>query len=260
MISLESIRGFFPEELRSGQFSKHILKEYVEYLALEWISRSRWAPKLVFIGGTSLRLINGIDRFSEALDFDCKGLSPDEFVLFTDALVAYLKNNGLDAVAKDKESGRLAAMRRSILFPGLLREMGLSAFKEERFMMKIEAQDQGREYAKENADIRRCGFFFPIRVPGEATLCAMKISALLARGKGRDFYDTMFLLQRTEPDYTFFNKSYPKIVNIKSLKAALKAKAKSVDLELKRRDVEHLLFRQESAELVKRFPSFVDSL
>ena len=130
MISLESIRGFFPEELRSGQFSKHILKEYVECLALEWISRSQWAPKLAFIGGTSLRLIKGIDRFSEDLDFDCKELSPDEFVRFTDALVAYLKNNGLDAVTKDKESGRLAAMRRSILFPGLLREMGLSAFKD----------------------------------------------------------------------------------------------------------------------------------
>ena len=35
---------------------------------------------------------------------------------------------------------------------------------------------------------------------------------------------------------------------------------KSVDLELKRRDVEHLLFHRERAELVTRFPAFVDSL
>ena len=35
MIALESIKGFFPEELRAGQFAKHILKEYVECLALE---------------------------------------------------------------------------------------------------------------------------------------------------------------------------------------------------------------------------------
>ena len=40
MISFESIKGFFPEELRAGQFAKHILKEYVECLALEWIARS----------------------------------------------------------------------------------------------------------------------------------------------------------------------------------------------------------------------------
>jgi hypothetical protein len=31
----------------------------------------------------------------------------------------------------------------------------------------------------------------------------MKISALLSRGKGRDFYDTMFLLGLTEPDYGY---------------------------------------------------------
>jgi len=260
MISLESIRGFYPEELRAGQFSKHILKEYVECLALEWIARSQWAPKLSFIGGTNLRLVLGIDRFSEDLDFDCKGLSQDEFMRFTDALVAYLRLNGLNAIVKEKESERLTAMRRSILFPGLLHDGGLSAFKEERFMMKIEAQDQGREYARVFANVRCCGFFFPVNVPGEATLCAMKISALLARGKGRDFYDTVFLLQRTEPDYSFFLPSHPDITDLQSLKKALSEKVRSVNLELKRRDVEHLLFRHERSDIVTRFQSFIDSI
>ena len=249
MISLESIKGFFPEELRAGQFAKHILKEYVECLALEW-----------FIGGTNLRLTKDIDRFSEDLDFDCKELTPDDFMRFTDALIAYLTNNGLSATAKEKESDRLTAMRRSILFPGLLHELGLSAFKEERFLMKIEAQDQGRDYKKVSVDVRRCGFFFPVNVPNEATLCAMKLSALLTRAKGRDFYDAIFLLQRTEPDYSFFTLSHPEITDLASLKAALKAKSESVDLELKRRDVAHLLFHHERADLVPRFPAFVDSL
>ena len=260
MISLESIRGFFPEELRTGQFAKHILKEYVECLALEWIARSPWAAKLTFIGGTNLRLTEDIDRCSEGLEFDCKGLTPDDFIRFTDALIAYLVRNGLNVVAKEKESSRLTAMRRSILFPGLLHELGLSAFKDERFMMKIEAQDQGREYKRVSADIRRCGFFFPVTVPNEATLCAMKLSALLTRGKGRDFYDAIFLLQRTEPDYLFLSAVHPEVTDLKPLKAALKAKAQSVNLELKRRDVEHLLFHRERAELVTRFPAFVETL
>ena len=179
---------------------------------------------------------------------------------FTDALIAYLTNNGLHAAAKEKESDRLTAMRRSILFPGLLHELGLSAFKEERFLMKIEAQDQGRDYKKVSVDVRRCGFFFPVNVPNEATLCAMKLSALLTRAKGRDFYDAIFLLQRTEPDYSFFTLSHPEITDLASLKAALKAKSESVNLELKRRDVAHLLFHHERADLVPRFPAFVDSL
>ena len=110
MISLESIKGFFPEELRAGQFAKHILKEYVECLALEWIARSPWAAKLTFIGGTNLRLTKDIDRFSEDLDFDCKGLGLDDFISFTDALLAYLVRNGLNAEAKEKESSRLTAL------------------------------------------------------------------------------------------------------------------------------------------------------
>ena len=100
MISFESIKGFFPEELRAGQFAKHILKEYVECLALEWIARSPWAAKLTFIGGTNLRLTKDIDRFSEDLDFDCKELTPDDFMRFTDALIAYLTNNGLNATPR----------------------------------------------------------------------------------------------------------------------------------------------------------------
>ena len=67
-------------------------------------------------------------------------------------------------------------------------------------------------------------------------------------------------VQKSEPDYSFLAAVHPEVTDLKSLKAALTAKAKSVDLELKRRDVEHLLFHRERAELVTRFPAFVDSL
>ena len=75
MIDMEYIRGFYPPYIaQNAGMQKHMLKEYVELLALEWIAGSPYAAKLVFIGGTNLRLIQGIDRFSEDLDFDCKGL------------------------------------------------------------------------------------------------------------------------------------------------------------------------------------------
>ena len=260
MIDLESIKSFFPAELRGPQFMKHLLKEYVECLALEWISRSRWAGGLTFIGGTNLRLVKNIDRFSEDLDFDCRSLSAEDFRDFTDALVSYLVNNGLPAVAKKSESSNLTAFRRSITFPGLLKELGLSAFSEEKFLMKVEAQDQGKPYARETVAVRRCGLFFPVPVPPEDVLCAMKLSALLTRAKGRDFYDAIFLLQRTMPDYAFLSASHPEIHDKVSLKAALLSKAASVDLEMKRRDVEHLLFRHERADMVLSFPAFVESM
>ena len=88
----------------------------------------------------------------------------------------------------------------------------------------------------------------------------MKLSALLTRAKGRDFYDAMFLLQRTKPDFGFLSVSHPGIHDIDSLKAALLEKASSVNLELKRRDVEHLLFRHEKADMILSFPRFVEML
>ena len=71
MIDLQSILAYYPPQLATNAaFHKHILKEYIELLALEHLSQSPYAPKLVFIGGTNLRLVLGLDRFSEDLDFD----------------------------------------------------------------------------------------------------------------------------------------------------------------------------------------------
>ncbi len=260
MIPLESIAAFFPEPLRHPQFRKHLLKEWVECLALEWIARSPWASRLTFIGETSLRLLHGIDRFSEDLDFDCKNLSPDDFARFTDSLVRHLVRNGLPAVVKLHESPRLSAYRRSILFPGLLHSIGLSSFPNERFMMKIEAQDQLVPYPRETAPLSHCGFFFPVPVPPLSVLCAMKLSALLSRAKGRDFYDAIFLLQRTPPDYAFLAAKHPGIDSKPALLSALTSLLASTNLTLKRRDVEHLLFRRESASRVTDFPLFLQTL
>lgn len=55
MIDLTYIRGFYPPQIaNNANFQKHLLKEYIECLAMEWISQSAWSDKLAFIGGTNL--------------------------------------------------------------------------------------------------------------------------------------------------------------------------------------------------------------
>ena len=118
MIDMEYIRGFYPPYIaQNAAFQKHMLKEYVELLALEWIARSPYAAKLIFIGGTNLRLIHGIDRFSEDLDFDCKGLSESDFRQMSDDLVRYLQLQGLNAELRNKENSRITAFRSNVHFP-----------------------------------------------------------------------------------------------------------------------------------------------
>lgn len=251
MIDLQYIRGFFPPLMaENALYQKHMIKEYVELLSLEWISRSIYAEKLIFIGGTNLRLIQGIDRFSEDLDFDCKGLSETEFLTMTDGLIRYLQLQGLEAIAKDKEGSKLQAYRRNVYFPELLFNLQVTGHREERFLMKIEAQNQGIVYPREMATIQRLGFYFPVAVPPLPVLLSMKLSALIARQKGRDFYDTIFLWQRTQPDYAFLNERSG-IANKIQLVEIMRKVVNETDLNMKRRDFEHLLFEPSKAEVIE---------
>ena len=260
MIDLQSILVYYPPQIAANaSFHKHILKEYIELLALEHLSQSPYAPKIVFIGGTNLRLILGLDRFSEDLDFDCKQLNAEEFISMTDALVEYLRLNGLQVELRDKENPRLTAYRRNIYFPELLFDMNLTGHREERFLMKIEAQDQGVNYTPQTAMVSRNGFFFPVTVPSKSTMLSMKLAALLARAKGRDFYDTIFLWQQVQPDYDFLRQRCG-IGDPEALKKAINDKLDTVDLVQKQKDFEHLLFNPSRSAQILHFRQFIDSM
>lgn len=253
MIDLTYIRGFYPPQIaNNANFQKHLLKEYIELLAMEWLAQSAFSSKLTFIGGTNLRLIHSIDRFSEDLDFDCKNLSHGEFIQMTDGLIRYLSLQGLQVEARDKENTKLTAFRRNVYFPELLFSLQLTGHREERFLMKVEAQDQGIVYPREMATISRLGFYFPVPVPYVGVLLAMKLSALLTRQKGRDFYDVLFLWQRTKPDYDFLTQSQG-IANEEQLHTRLQEVVSQTDLKMKQRDFEHLLFEPRKSAQILHF-------
>ena len=253
MIDMEYIRGFYPPYIaQNAGMQKHMLKEHVELLALDWIARSPYAAKMVFIGGTNLRLIQSIDRFSEDLDFDCKGLSEREFQQMSNELVKYLQLQGLNAELRNKDNARLTAFRSNVHFPEMLYDLQLTGHREERFLMKIEAQDQGVDYAREMAIVQRNGFSFPVPVPPLSVLLSMKLSALLTRQKGRDFYDAIFLMQRTEPDYAFLQQQKG-IANKEQLETALRDTIAKTEMKMKQRDFEHLLFDSHKSETILRF-------
>lgn len=260
MIDVQQITGYFPAELRQNTtFQKYMLKEYIQLMILDWLSSSPYVQKVVFIGGSNLRLVKGIDRFSEDLDFDCNGFSQEDFTKMTNEIVIFLQRSGLKSETCDKANEKLSAFRRSFFFPEFLFELGLSGYREERFLIKVESQDQGFDYKPTVVNIKRAGFFFPFPVPPDSILCSMKLSALLSRQKGRDFYDALFLLGQTEPDYDYLTAKQH-IRNKDELKHALLETVNKTDLKKKYRDFEHLLFNKTNAERVLRFGEFVNDL
>jgi len=260
MIQLELLKNYFPVELSNdAPFQKHMLKEYLQLLILDFLSGTSFLKNIVLIGGTNLRLVRGIDRFSEDLDFDCKELSEKEFLEMTDAVLQFLQRNGIRAEVRDRENKRLKAFRRSIHFPELLYNLKLTGHRDERFLIKIESQDQQIQYERTLVNIKGCGFYFPFPVPSDGVLCSMKLSAMLARHKGRDFYDAMFLLAQTKPDYSFLSAKHS-IQNLDELKAATAELLQIVDLKAKRRDFEHLLFKKRNSERILSVREFFREL
>ena len=260
MIRIDQIRHFFPALVRDNTLlAKYMLKEYLQLMILDNLSSTPYIRKMVFIGGTNLRLAKGLDRFSDDLDFDCKDLSKDEFIEMTNGVIRFLDRSGFRVETKEKENPKLTAFRRNIYFPELLYEQGLSGHKEERFLIKIEIQDQGVTYEPVITNIKGCGYFFRIPVPSDSVLCSMKIAAMLSRAKGRDFYDLMFLLAQSKPDYDFLSKRC-NIHNLQEFKQSTINLLKTIDLQKKQKDFEHLLFNKANNERILLFKDFIHTL
>ena len=260
MIQTEFLKNYFPPYLWNNTAQrKYILKEYIQLLILDYLSTTQYIKKIVFIGGTNLRLTKGIDRFSEDLDVDCKKLSDEDFIEMTDDIIQFLQRFGFRTETRDKPNDKLRAFRRNIFFPELLFELGLSGYRQERFLIKIESQDQQIDYEHKLETIKGCGLYFKFPVPTDEILCAMKISALLSRQKGRDFYDVMFLMEQTQPDYSFLSTRCG-IKNQDQLKQALKDMLQKIDLSHKAKDFEHLAFQERSIQKITLFEDFVNDL
>jgi len=260
MINLELIRNYFPADVReNASFQKYMLKEYLQLAILDFLSTTTYTSKIIFTGGTNLRLVKGIDRFSENLDFDCKNYTREEFMEMTDSVLKYLHRSGLMVETRDRGNKNLTAFRRSLHFPELLVDLGLSSHREERLLIKIECEDQQIQYKSSIKNIKGCGFFFPFPVPTDEVICSMKLSAMLSRQKGRDFYDAMFLLSQTKPDYRFLTEKHG-IHNLEELKSATGEILTRVDLEVKKKDFDHLLFNKKNSERILHVNEFIQDL
>ncbi|MCA1758102.1 MAG: nucleotidyl transferase AbiEii/AbiGii toxin family protein, partial [Bacteroidales bacterium] len=167
MISFEEIKSFFSEGLRKNpSHFEYMLKEYFHYLILDIIFSGEHASKLSFIGGTNLRILHHIQRFSEDLDFDCFNLTRKEFMSVTDKVIDRLRQKGINVEADDKEKDKkLTAYRRNIVFPGLLFDLGFTGHREKKLLIKIECEPHNYEYKPEKPIIQKFNVFTQIFAP-----------------------------------------------------------------------------------------------
>jgi len=203
MLSLDEIEKFYGDKERS--FKRNILREYFQYRLLEMIFNSPSASKMSFLGGTALRIIHGNPRFSEDLDFDNFSLSADEFAELGPLVEKKFRAEGYEAEFRNvfKQTYRCY-----IKIPRVLFENGVSPLSNEKLMIQIDTQPHGFQYKRESVVLNKFGIITEIFVTPIDILLSQKIRAAMERKRpqGRDFFDIVFLLSRTKPNYDYLRE------------------------------------------------------
>jgi predicted nucleotidyltransferase component of viral defense system len=256
MLELKQIESFYPERLRS--FKKNLLREYLQYKILEIIFSSEFAGKLCFMGGTALHLVHGLPRFSEDLDFDNRGLNRKSFIRLTGLIREKLERQGYKLETNISFGG---AYRAYIRISDILYDNKLSAHREEKMLIQIDAEPQNFMYHPDKIIINKFDVFGRINVVPQAVLLSQKIYAIFMRPRplGRDYYDAIFLFGKTAPNFDYL-KLKLKMENISDLKERFAKERSRFDFKKLADDVRHLLYIPDDSRKVMLFNDFIEGL
>lgn len=233
-------------------------REFLQVLMLKIIFDRGFFDHLAFVGGTALRILYGMRRFSEDLDFSLIKKHGYDFKSLQEQLQYELKQNNLKIeMSKEKES---VVHSLFIKFPELLNELGLSKLKSQKIAVKLEI-DTNPPGGWHNSLIPLTeSFVLAINSFDLPSLYATKLHACFFRQyiKGRDFYDLVWYLgKKIEPNYILLNNAIRQTegedLNIKkdNLGLFLQEKLKKIDFNFVRKDVERFLEDKNELKLLE---------
>ena len=187
-------------ELAASQKSSgkkyNAMREYLQAYVLRIMHERKVFETTAFVGGTALRFLYDLPRFSEDLDFSLHKKPSLAFPELMKVIKQELILAGYEAtiIADETKTVRSAFIK----FEGLLYEAKLSALKGQKFSIKIEIDTDPPRGAILTTQI--VNKFFPIAFLSYdlPSLLAGKIHALLNRKytKGRDYFDIAWYLSR----------------------------------------------------------------
>ncbi len=241
-------------------------KEIIQELALYALWRAKFFEVAVFQGGTSLRILHKLPRFSEDLDFMLLKPDPEfDWEHFLKGLTSTFEEYGLEpeAVAKENMDARI---RRAVIKNGsIANQLDLSfAGGDPRRKLKIKLEIDVEPPAHSGDEFTYLDFpvDYEVRHQDLASNFALKIHALLCRGyvKGRDWFDfSWYVAQGTSPNLAHLEAALRQFgpwssdphfaVSPAWLKSALAIKIGSIDWDQAGNDVRPFLRRPEAQSL-----------
>ncbi len=189
----------------------HIVREYLQARILQSLQRAGAMQSLAFHGGTSLRFIYNMPRYSEDLDF-ALDLNPENYN-FPAYLQRVVDDFSAEAYAVGiKLNEKRVVHKAFVRFRGLLHELGLSGHASEVLAIKIEIDTNPPTHAGLTTTFLSRHVPLNLHHHDRATLFAGKLGAVLQRMylKGRDIYDLWWYLSQSDwpdPNLAYLNHS-----------------------------------------------------
>lgn len=194
-------------ECQRVEDTSRALREILQELALLGLWRAKFFEKAAFYGGTALRILYGLDRFSEDLDFSLLEPMPDfDLKRYSDALERELAAFGFEVRVERKGKAVGTAVQSAFLKANTANELlviqagehirrQIPAGQLTRIKIEIDT-DPPQGFATENRFLL-LPIPFSVRSYRLPDLFAGKMHAVLCRRwknrvKGRDWYDLVW--------------------------------------------------------------------
>lgn len=207
------------------QLRLNIMREYLQSYILKAFQDAGYFQKLAFVGGTALRFLFDLPRFSEDLDFSLENEKGYRLKDVLDNTKKILNDAAYDVDVKFKEERVVHSA--FLKFPKLLNLAKLSHRENQNLSIKIEIDTRPLPGAKLTNTLTNRYFplnFWHYDLP---SLFAGKVHALLTRPyvKGRDYFDLSWYLtkhEKLEPNFQQLNAALMQTGKTKILKVDAK--------------------------------------
>ncbi len=239
-----------------------LVREYLQARVLESLQDSGVFLRWAFVGGTALRFLYSIPRFSEGLDFSLIRTGEDAALrtALTEVKRALSREDyRIEINVQDEKTVTSAWLE----FPGLRHEIGMSPHASQVLSIKLEVDTRpppgaviATSIVRRHVTLNRCHY-------DKASLLAGKLHAVLSRQwtKGRDLYDlAWYLSDRTwpAPNLALLNGALTQTgwkgpaVAASNWREELRHRLEALDWERARADVRPFLERERDIALVSR--------
>lgn len=205
------LRDLVEERSRAGSDPRNIAREYLQARILGSLQRAGAMTAIAFHGGTALRFLYGLPRFSEDLDFAVE--DPKRGFDIRNSLRRLRSSFEAENYRVDLRLRTSTTVHNGyVKFPGLLHELGLSARREEALRIKLEIDTNPPQGAGLETTLVRRYETLRLHHHDRSSLLAGKLHAVLQRSwtKGRDLFDLLWYLtdrEWPEPNLRLLNNA-----------------------------------------------------